>query len=56
MNLAKRMHEAAEVLEEVSALYGYLHPEHAQWTAQGLRNESEHVDIDEPVGLYEVKL
>jgi hypothetical protein len=50
------MEEAAVVIEEVSALYGYSFPEHANWTAHGLRQEMPHVQADypNPQGLYEV--
>ena len=51
--LSKRMHDAAEVLEEVSALYGYRYPEHANWTAQDLRVESGHVGWGNPANLFE---
>jgi hypothetical protein len=37
--LPERMSDAADTLEEVSALYGFAHPEHAQWTAADLRAE-----------------
>lgn len=52
-SLASRMRSAAEVLEEVSALYGYRYPEHANWTARDLRVESGHVGWGNPANLFE---
>lgn len=39
-NLPARMRDAADTLEEVSALYGYKEPDHAPWDAESLRGES----------------
>ena len=53
-SLADRMREAARVLEEASALYGYSHPQWANWCASDLNREADHVENSSP-GLYEVK-
>ena len=45
--LSSRMRDAAEVLEEISALYGYKFPEEAGWSAAELRHEAEHVEGDD---------
>ena len=45
--LSVRMREAAEVLEQVSKRYGYQFPAWATWSAEGLRNESMHVEAEE---------
>jgi hypothetical protein len=38
------MLDAASILEEASALYGYPHPEHASWSPLELRLETKHVE------------
>jgi hypothetical protein len=43
MTLAERMRDAADALEEVSALYGYKFPDEAGWSANELRGEAKHV-------------
>ena len=53
-SLPQRMLEAARTLEEASALYGYIYPQFASWTAEDLRKESEHVELGNPSGLYAV--
>lgn len=47
MSVAERMLAAADTLEEVSALYGYLNPAFGPWTADDLRMEAGHVDLME---------
>jgi hypothetical protein len=42
-SLHDRMCDAAEVLEELSALYGYKFPNEAGWSATELRHEAQHV-------------
>ena len=44
MSISERMRTAADVLEEVSSLYGYVRPNHAPWSAKDLRVEAEHVE------------
>lgn len=39
-NLPQRMRDAADVLDEVSSLYGYKEPQHAEWSAHALRGEA----------------
>lgn len=53
-DLARRMRDAANVLEEVSALYGYRFPNEQGWSATELRREAEHVTYTNPSGLYDV--
>jgi len=53
-HLADKMRTAATVLEEVSELYGYEHPQHANWSASDLNREAEHVE-HAPAYLREVK-
>lgn len=43
MSLSQRMLDAADVLEEVSALYGYPNPTKVPWTAADLVGEFRHV-------------
>jgi hypothetical protein len=38
--LAQRMRAAADILEELSALYGYRHPDETDWSAKELRAEA----------------
>lgn len=45
--LPQRMIDAAEVLEELSALYGYSTPPAALWSAHSLRHEAPHVEDDD---------
>jgi hypothetical protein len=45
--LSERMTEAAAVLDEVSAKYGYTFTGLAPWTAEELRRESVHVAAEE---------
>lgn len=45
-SLPARMRDAADTLEEVSALYGYKEPSHAPWDAESLRGESR--TLEEP--------
>jgi hypothetical protein len=45
-HLSERMIEAANTLEELSAKYGYRHPDEAGWSADELRREAEHVEAD----------
>jgi hypothetical protein len=52
--LADKMRTAADVLEEVSDLYGYQYPQHANWSASELNREAEHVE-HAPAYLREVK-
>lgn len=53
-DLARRMRSAANTVEEVSALYGYRHPNEQGWSAAELRCEAEHVSYTNPRGLYDV--
>lgn len=46
-DLAKRMREAADTLEEVGQVYEYMNPEHSQWSAATLRSEAYSVEEDE---------
>lgn len=46
-SLADRMRDAAGVLEEVSAVYGYRHTAEAGWSAAELRTEATHVEAEE---------
>jgi hypothetical protein len=48
------MRDAANTLEEASALYGYHEPIHAGWSASDLRREAEHVEAETPTPLYDV--
>lgn len=41
------MRDAADTLEEVGERYGYLFPEDAEWSAERLRNEVQHVETEE---------
>lgn len=41
--LALRLGDAADILEQVSALYGYANPHQALWSARDLRYEAEHL-------------
>lgn len=43
MKLSQRVLEAANTLEEISALYGYKYPHEQGWSATELRHEAEHV-------------
>jgi hypothetical protein len=45
--LHERMKDAAGVLEEVSAFYGYKFPNEAGWSASELRHEAEHVETED---------
>ena len=36
-----RMRSAADVLEEISAMYGYKFPDEASWSAHELRYEAQ---------------
>jgi hypothetical protein len=47
-DLPRRMRDAANTIEEVSALYGYRHPVEAGWSATELRHEAEHLDKNTP--------
>jgi hypothetical protein len=38
MNLPQRMRDAANTLQELSTLYGYQHPNQADWSATELRH------------------
>lgn len=38
--LAIRMRDAANTLEEVSRVYDYINPDQAQWSAVSLRHEA----------------
>lgn len=38
-DLAKRMRDAADTLEEVSRVYDYMYPDEAKWSAHRLRHE-----------------
>ena len=51
--LHERMREAAGVLEEVSALYGYKFPNEAGWSAAELRHEAEHVESENTTGAFD---
>lgn len=44
--LHERVIEAANTLEEISALYGYKFPNEAGWSATELRHEAQHVQED----------
>lgn len=46
-DLAKRMREAADTLEEWSARQGYGSPIDIEWSAKELRTEAEHVEAEE---------
>jgi hypothetical protein len=46
-DLAFRMLEAAETLEEVSEVYDYINPEAALWSADSLRHEAPFVAEEE---------
>lgn len=48
------MRAAAATVAEVSALYGYLYPEHAQWSARELLVEAVHVEDEAVSGVSEV--
>jgi hypothetical protein len=41
MSLAERMRQAADTIEEISAFYGYRHPDEQGWSARELRTESQ---------------
>lgn len=47
-DLAERMRQAAETVEEASALYGYRVPEAVNWSAEMLRREAAHVAAESP--------
>lgn len=51
MNLPARMRAAAKTLEEISALYGYRHPDEAGWSAHELRHEAQQVENATPLTL-----
>lgn len=43
-DLATRMREAADTLEDVSDVYGYRFPVEAGWSAKELRYEAAHIE------------
>ena len=45
--LSVRMREAADVLEQVSKRYDYRYPGSAEWSANRLRVEADHVEAEE---------
>lgn len=45
-DLAARMRAAADALEEVSTLYGYLTPPGVGWSPAELRAEAKHVEAE----------
>ena len=47
LTLPDRMRQAAEVLEEVSALYGY-NPAYGLWNAETLTNEADVIESEVP--------
>jgi hypothetical protein len=44
LSLPDRMRAAAEVLGEVSALYGFEHPQQVAWTPAELRGEADDLE------------
>lgn len=48
LSLPRRLREAADVLEEVSALNGYQHLALVVWNADSLRDQAELLDTDTP--------
>lgn len=48
LSLPARMRDAADTLEELSALYGYRFPYEASWSPQELHNEARVLDADTP--------
>lgn len=53
MTIAQRMRDAAKVLEEISSLYGYRHPDEAGWSAHELRNEAKQLESTTPHPLWD---
>lgn len=47
MTLPDRMRQAADTLEEASALYGFGHPGDVAWSPQELRTEAAMVEADD---------
>lgn len=45
--LHDRMIDAAGILEEISALYGYKFPNEQGWSATELRAEAKHVEPED---------
>ena len=52
-HLSERVLEAANTLEEISALYGYKFPDEAGWSASELRHEAAIIHTDTLQADYE---
>jgi hypothetical protein len=48
VTLSERMRDAADTIEELSAYYGYFHPDTVAWSADELRHESRTLEGKEP--------
>lgn len=48
LTLPQRLREAADVVQELSALVGYPNPDCAPWDARSLRTEASVIESDVP--------